>query len=182
MAILEKLFHIINKSRKEYQFFLGDFSSYIEFYGPMKDLFYSPYFHISVLISLIVIVFAEETNKWTEYALGALPSILGFSIGGYALIATFGDQNFRKFLAETTHDNKSILLIINGTFIHFILAQTTAILIAFFVKSTNILNNVVNFFAVIPFVYSITMCIAIAFSIMTISKWYKDFLSTVDKN
>ena len=164
------------KTIKEYKYLLVDFQDYIQFYGPIKDLIYSPYLHLSILISFFTTLYSEIPYKWAEHALGSLPSLLGFSIGGYALIATFGDKEFRKFLAKTKNNDKSILLIINGTFIHFILVQTIAILIAHIAKSLELNNLIINFFLSIPFIYSIIMCTAVAFEIKTISKWYKDFL------
>lgn len=161
----------------EYRFFLNDISDYILYFGPLKDIIYTPYFHFAISVSIFVSTLSSCNNEWSNIALGVLPSILGFSVGGYAIIITFGDDEFRKFLANTnTQDGKSILLVINGAFIHFIASQTLAIFLAYMVKSTNIQNIYLNFLLSIPFAYSLFFCVAIAFEIKTISKWYKKFL------
>lgn len=161
----------------EYRFFLNDISDYILYFGSLKDILYTPYFHFAVIVSVFVSILSPCNNEWSNIALGVLPSILGFSVGGYAIIITFGDDEFRRFLANTkTQDGKSILLVINGAFIHFIASQTLAIFLAYIVKSTNIKNIYLNFLLSIPFAYSLFFCVAIAFEIKTISKWYKKFL------
>lgn len=168
--------------KSEYSFIKKDFNDYIKYFGKLSDIIITPYFHVAVIISFLVIFFGQDAKIWTETALNTLPDILGFSIGGYAIIITFGDEKFRKFLVDTEIDNqKSLLLVVNGTFIHFILCQTIAIILAYICSSFDIENYTINFIFSIPFSYSILFCIAIAFEIKTISSWYRKFLKNKDK-
>lgn len=166
-------------TKEEYLFLYKDFKDYIYYFGPLKDIFKTPYFHFSLVMAFITGVFASEPSIWAEHALSMLPDVLGFSIGGYAIIITFGDNEFRKFLVKAkTSDGKSILMVINGAFIHFIMAQTLSIILAYIVNSINIENLFVNIILSLPFFYSLVFCVAIAFEIKTISKWYKKFIDS----
>jgi hypothetical protein len=166
-------------TNEEYLFLCKDFKDYIYYFGPLKDIFRTPYFHFSLVMAIITGIFACEPNIWAEHALSMLPDILGFSIGGYAIIITFGDNGFRKFLVKAkTGDGKSILMVINGAFIHFIMTQTLSIVLAYFVNSIGINNLFFNILLSLPFFYSLIFCIAIAFEIKTISQWYKKFIDS----
>ena len=167
----------LSSIKEEYLFLYNDFKDYIYYFGPLKDILRTPYFHFSLVMALITGIFASESNIWAEHALSMLPDILGFYIGGYAIIITFGDNEFRKFLVKAkTSDGKSILLVINGAFIHFIMAQTLSIVLAYIVNSIGIENLFANIILSLPFFYSLVFCVAIAFEIKTISKWYKKFI------
>ena len=167
---------------EEYKFLSKDISDYFIYFGPIRDILYTPYFHLAVITALFISLFSQCPNGWSSIALSVLPNILGFSVGGYAIIITFGDDEFRKFLAKTTtNDGKSILLVINGAFMHFIISQTLAIFLAYINQSLAITNFMLNFLMSIPFPYALFFCIAITFEIKTISKWYKKFLDSQEK-
>lgn len=157
----------------------NDWKEYHDYFGNIGELILTPYFLFAVLFSAICNLFCSdlENNSWYSYALGGLPSLLGFSIGGYAIIITFGDSDFRKFLA-TEYKQKNFFLIINGTFIHFIIIQAIAFFCALVAQRFSIENCWGNFFLSIPFYYSFVLTISVAFNIKSISKWYVNFLKS----
>ncbi len=177
ILLCHKFRAILSCMKEEYLFLGKDLKDYVYYFGPLRDIFKTPYFHFSLLMALITGIFTSEPSIWAEYALSMLPGILGFSIGGYAIIITFGDNEFRKFLVKAkTSEGKSILMVVNGAFIHFIMAQTLSLVLAYIVESIDIKNLFINIILCLPFFYSLVFCVAIAFEIKTISQWYKKFI------
>lgn len=60
-----------------------------------------------------------------------LPNILGFALGGYAVLLGFGDEKFRKAISGSIDPSKrSPYLLANAAFVHFMLVLALALLIA----------------------------------------------------
>ena len=171
----------IEAIKKSYNGLKKDFQDYTLFFGPVKEIFLAPYFHLAVLLAVITSFFGEKPENWTVFALSGLPSLLGFSIGGYAIIITFGDSEFREFLILNKPENKPLLMVINGIFIHFILFQTLALMLALVVNLLGVQSAFANAIISIPFFYSILLSTSIAFSIKTVSQWYVKFIESKKK-
>ena len=144
----------------------------MHFFGAIKNIFYTPYLHSSILLALFSVLLAPSTTYWTDLAIDIIPSMLGFSLGGYAIIIAFGDDKFREFLATTKIENKSLFMIINATFIHFIMSQVIALLLAILINISGCSALWLNIACCTATYYAILFCLAVALEIKTISKWY----------
>lgn len=117
-------------------------SRYWTDYGGWADFLKSPLFHFSFIVTLASYRVWLST-PWTDLPLSLLPNLLGFSLGAYALIFSLADEKLIAALNVPTADGSPTLLrVINATFLHFILVQTTAIIFALTNKSTLLIDLV----------------------------------------
>jgi hypothetical protein len=123
------------------------FKHYWNSYGGFGSLLTSPYFWASIFISIILFPH-WMFQTWWEDVLSIMPNVLGFSLGGYAILLAFGDSNFQALLSEKNNesekdcssqksdsDETTIFTDINVTFVHFILLQILSIILAISCKA-----------------------------------------------
>ncbi|WP_429955968.1 hypothetical protein ACQW08_01770 [Gluconobacter japonicus] len=180
------------------------FHEYWEIYGGYISLITSPYFHLALLISIF------SWNSWTkpdwwDTAISVLPSLVSFTLAGYAMLTALGDDSFRKKMAVTNRPGEpSVFMQVSTTFAHFITIQTIALLLAIFCKSRPlatidlILNHYIssNFnstalifvsrsFWLISycfFVYSCVLVFSCTMAVFRSTKWLNYFLRVNGKN
>jgi len=116
-------------------------------YGGLKDLLRSFYLMVAgVLLALTFNIWwtptfnvtAGQWSAWWDQNLGILPNLLGFTLGGFAIFMGFGDEKFRKLLAEPDGETalqKNAYVQLCATFVHFILVQVLALLAAVLCKA-----------------------------------------------
>jgi uncharacterized membrane protein (DUF485 family) len=121
------------KKRGPYGHLFENLREYASRYGFPKSIFTSPFFHLSILLTIL---FAHEwlASRWWETVLSVLPNLLGFSLGGYAVIISLGDDGFRRLISSDDLGN-SPYLILSASFLHFILVQITALTLALAAKA-----------------------------------------------
>ena len=117
------------------------FARYWVAYGGFKSFIGSPYMHASLFITII----SSGTwlqNDWVNIPISVLPNIIGFSLGGYAIWLALGDDKFRANISGKTKDGgESPFIIVNATFIHFIVLQILALIAALIGKSQPVFNS-----------------------------------------
>ena len=99
----------------------------------------SPYFHAALLLLVLTFNTWFEKDWWTD-VISALPNLLGFTLGGFAIFIGFGDERFRQMLADPETDNEgnevpTIYVSLCATFVHFIVIQLSALVYALVAKS-----------------------------------------------
>ncbi len=116
----------------------------------------------SLLLSILVVgflYFNQQYNshdiliKLSDLSLLIYPSLLGFSLGGYALIIGFGNTSLLKSMTRTKTDKDfTIFQRMNGIFAFGLLLQVLELIFAFIIKFTNILegSNRISFFLTHP--------------------------------
>ncbi|MCG8093630.1 MAG: hypothetical protein JAZ17_08380 [Candidatus Thiodiazotropha endolucinida] len=121
-------------------------SRYWNAYGGWKEVAISPYFHISVVITLLSANFWIN-GDWATVVANIIPSLLGFSLGGYAILLGFGNEKFLASLSkprkntssadETNNplDEVTIYVSVNASFVHFIILQIIALVFVLIYKS-----------------------------------------------
>ncbi|PTV45890.1 hypothetical protein DBL02_05705 [Acinetobacter oleivorans] len=164
---------------------------YWEIYGGFKAVLKSDYFWIAIFFTIISYS-TWLTPSWQNKFLGVIPSLLGFSLAGYAVWLTLGDQNLKKILSKKiTSNNQSVFMVINASFIHFIVMQVFAFIGIIFLETNSIKiflnNNIVitckilektfrfteqafNGFIFFLSIYSILVMFAAIFGLFTIAK------------
>ncbi|PLY08375.1 MAG: hypothetical protein C0625_01955 [Arcobacter sp.] len=157
---------------------IKSFSTYWDNYGGFAAIVSSPYFRISILISLIIIMFGS-TEKWYDLPLNVLPNLLGFSIGAYAVVLVLGNGDFWKFIAQDNQDN--LFMQINSSFVHFIFVQVVSIIFALICESLSTTNSLIAFIGYFLLIYAIFTAFAATLAILEVSKYYQVFLIELDK-
>jgi hypothetical protein len=170
------------------------FNRYWIAYGGIKAILGSPYMHISLLITLVSSgIWLKE--DWVELPISVLPSIIGFSLGGYAIWLALGDDKFRASIAGKTNLTESPFIVVNATFVHFIVLQILALISALIAKSHPIYNSplfiqrflldlapwlyevsiaisyIASFFGYFLFVYALLSALAATMAIFRIAGW-----------
>lgn len=164
-----------NKIPLQYKGFWEIFSLYWEAYGRTKGLVRSPYFHFSLVFCFLAAPLwaSGKHSTWFDISLSALPNVLGFTLGGYAILLAFGDERFRNLLSgKDENGNVSPFIGVNATFVHFIVVQVMAILAAVFGSAWQLKTGFFAFFGFLLFCYSIMTALAAAMAILRISNWF----------
>lgn len=176
---------------------------YWQIYGGWKSLAFSPYIHVSVVLTILMSHF-WFVNPWWDTSIDVLPSIIGFALGGYAIWLGFGDDKFRNLISERAESSGfSPYLEVSATFAHFIIIQLTALLVALIAKATdfpisdikwlynlliqmkfpaNALNEIIApffyFFGYLLFVYAIMTAVAATLAVFRVAYWFDTFRNT----
>ncbi len=151
------------------------FEKYWTAYGGWGALRTSPFFHFSIVFGLLLFVGAE-TGEIAKQALNIFPNLLGFTLGGYAMLIGFGDRGFHQMLSETdVREGISIMQSVSATFVHFLLLQSFALMIAIF--QAFVWNPaLLRLLGTILFIYALTSVVALVMAIFRYSRWYGNYL------
>lgn len=123
--------------KNRYKGFFDNISDYWKAYGGLKALLGSPYLHISFVISALLWPIWLENSNWFSIAIAVMPNMMAFSLGTIALLMAFGDEKYREILANAGKEVAPFVQM-SATFIHFILMQFIALLIALFLQAYHI--------------------------------------------
>lgn len=127
------------------------FALYWDLYGGKKALFASAYLYLSLVITVIAYPFWSTSEglgrPWAQTAIDIIPSMLGFSMGGMAIMLAFSSGEVFKALSQKGRKDSYFLQVV-ATFFHFILIQTLSIFTAVLSKyySSDALSFVGFFF------------------------------------
>src|SRR5690606_16219578 len=92
----------------------------------------SPYLHVSIVIVAISAHY-WITARWWEQPLSIIPNLLGFSLGGLAMLLSFGNAEFQKFISQRDSEasvEPTAFIEVSASFVHFMLLQLAALLTA----------------------------------------------------
>jgi hypothetical protein len=155
------------------------FLLYWKIYGGFRALFKSPYLHFAVLTSIICFPIWTKSDSpfWYDLPLTALPNLLGFTLGGYAILLSFGNEKFLMKLCANDDEGPSPFMNVNGAFVHFIVVQACALFISIISLCWEIKTGFFAFIGFTIFMYSLLTGVAAAFSILRLGKWYDIFLA-----
>lgn len=110
------------------------FGRYWRAYGGWRAAVTSPYLHASFGVAALLFNTWLYKNWWAE-PIAALPTMIGFAIGAYAIVLGFGDERFRQIIMQRRNGKTSPYVRISASLAHFIIVQLAALFIAFFAKS-----------------------------------------------
>lgn len=164
--------------------FAGVFSNikdYFNSYGGLYELIRSPYL-ISSLLFNVLLYKSWTTSLWISDIKGIIPSILGFSLGSYAILATFGNERFQNLITNEDNGENTLYRKINTTFIHFIIIQAFSLLLAILCTSLlsepyGLLEIIISFIGNLTFIYSIFLAVASVLTIFRITKIYQKYIN-----
>lgn len=110
------------------------FHYYWKVYGGWRAVLRSFYFHIALAITIACWTLWKD-GGWWDHSLNLLPSLLGFSLGAFAILLAFGNENFQRIMAIRPKDNKAAYESVATGFTHFIIVQFSGIALAFLAKA-----------------------------------------------
>lgn len=159
------------------------FADYWRHYGGCKALRRS--FYLWVSIALTALMFPTwTTSDWWDLPISILPNLLGFSLGAYAMLVSFGGEKFQKVLVGTKSVKKSAFLAINANFVHFVTVQSVSLIVALICKSwkPTSFNMPINDYrtwliwaawgaAFFSFIYAVSLIVAAVFGVFQMGKW-----------
>lgn len=178
----------LTETRSAYRGFATILGRYWRNYGRARAIWSSPYAHLSALFTLALFPFWSH-EPWWNLAISIIPSVLGFSLGGYAIWLGLGDDSFRTFIMTRSDvDKPSPYMVVSAAFAHFIIIQIAAILGAVIAQATQftlgmeleVLRHVVpNFLAPVGygigfflFSYALLSALATALAVFRVASWF----------
>lgn len=155
------------KTRKTFGFYFSE-------YGGFQSLIVSPYFVISIVLTVSCSSFVAQAMDGTRSGVGiifsVIPNILGFSMGGMAIVASLSTHG--RFIKISEGKEYSLFSMMMANFFHFVLIQCLAII--FCVLSSAYLNfGIFAYIALFLFFYSILSAVAIAGQLLNVSSVLK---------
>ncbi|MEB6479771.1 hypothetical protein [Acinetobacter vivianii] len=112
-------------------------------YGGWKALLSSPFMWVALVVSIINYSFSQNEN-WIDTPLSVLPNLLGFTLGGYSIWLALGNTSLNEILAEKEDDDiPSEFMMVNASFVHFILLQIICLFFLIFLKTTKIQDTLI---------------------------------------
>jgi len=171
-------------------------SDYWSSYGGFRALISSPFFHLAVLITLISYDFWLKEDWWLT-SIEILPNLIGFTLGGYAILLAFSDQRFLDIITHKLEgENTTPYIELNSSFVHFLILQISALLVSliwlaapiklssFFLNASQCIPSLIevysvafiisNFLSYLLFIYSLTSALGAILWIFRIATVYDD--------
>lgn len=165
---------------------------YLAQYGGKRAIFRSPYFHLSIILLIPTIGIWSERGWW-DLPIAILPSLISFTLAGYALFMGFGDEKFRRLMAGG-EDQNAPMLAISATFTHFIVVQVLAVILALIAKARPV-SSIARLLSIsldskyfllarhmlglafwmgsfLVFLYSLCCVIATTLSVFRVTRWF----------
>lgn len=146
--------------------FFAEVNGYWKAYGGFKAIIRSRWMWLSILLTSALYPL-WSLQDWSSLVLGILPSLLGFSIGSMAIIFVFPSTALFKFIAW---EGNSYYIEIAARFVHFVLIQLTAILLALFAHTYHLM--IFNFLGCLFFIYALATAAATVFSLFGMAQLY----------
>ncbi len=168
---------------KEYKNVWALIAKYYAYYGGARKFFFNPYLHMAVVVTALLYgQWAGFEKIWWSDVLQIIPSLLGFTLGAYAILISFGDEKFHKALIGGPGE-ENIYLNVSAIFLNFLVTQIFSIVLALIGKS-KIVHDIAscvgwmlplyifNFIAYLLFILSIFLTLAASMGIFRVSTWY----------
>lgn len=111
------------------------FARYWRGYGGWSSIFKSFYLHVALIITILMYAIWSQPGWW-DISLNILPNLVGFTLGGYAMLLSFGGERFQNILIKAKVGNVSAFVEVSATFTHFIVVQFIGLLCALLAKGT----------------------------------------------
>jgi len=148
-------------------------------------------FRIALAVSLMCWP-AWLAPDWWKNSISVLPSLLGFTLGGFAIFLGFGSDQFKELIARKD-EAKSEYLSVSSTFLFIVAVQVIGLLYAIICESLWVptpswlkqvspilpyLNYMAWFVGYLLYVLGIVLSLRAAIRIFRVSRWYNSFLVT----
>jgi hypothetical protein len=173
------------KPENQFKPFWRHIKGYFRSYGGWKSVLGSPLF-LAAFVITSVSYRHWLTPDWTDTAYSLLPSLLGFSLGTYALLFSLITARVKGAMRAVKNDEAiSLLEQVNATFFHYIFVQVVGLVWAFLFSGNwffdvakwlrpmvesawfafVVLQTMGSFIGFLLMVYSVTLIVAAAMAI-----------------
>lgn len=102
---------------------------YWKHYGGFASLRSSVYTRAALVVTFLLAP-AWWHPGWWDISISVIGSLLGFSLGGFAILIGFGDDMFKQILAVKDNDDKAVITEAAAAYTHFIIIQIFALALA----------------------------------------------------
>lgn len=136
-------------------------------YGGWRSLWTSPYLWLAAVATALASPYWYSQDKWIQNAVDIVPGLLGFSIGAFAILLVFSSDRFLSLISQEGRAG-SIFMLTSAMFVHFILLQVCALVVA-------LLSNAFPVFSGLGFfllMYSIFSGAAVALALFNLAQVY----------
>lgn len=147
------------------------FQGYWQAYGGGWSLLRSTYFLLAAIITILCYdLWRPLTGKvapWVQLTVDVIPSLLGFALGGMAIMLAFSTGKFLEAIKQGGKDDLYFMKIM-ASFFHFTVVLTTAILFSYIAQPGWLPESLLWAVSLIGFffsVYGILLTIATVASI-----------------
>ncbi len=170
---------MVKAIRQSYQGFWKSFQRYWGAYGGIRALTLSPYLHASIVLTALMYP-AWLVPGWWDTVISVVPGIIGFSLGGYAIWLALGDSEFRSTISGEGEDGTpSPYMAVNSAFVHFILVQILALVVALVfqaqLNSAQYMTQTAKALSSVGyglFIYSVLCAVAATFAVLRVASWF----------
>ncbi|HEX8194112.1 MAG TPA: hypothetical protein VF552_14555 [Allosphingosinicella sp.] len=140
------------------------FQGYWRVFGGIWQIARSTYFWLAAILTATLPklwLTAEQGGEpvWVSVTLDIVPSLLGFALGGMAIMLAFSSGKFLEAIRQRGKDN-SYLRKIMASFFHFSVVLTVALVIAYVSKFYG--NRYLSFVGVFFSLYGVLLILATA--------------------
>lgn len=142
------------------------FRSYWRIYGGKKAIVTSPYAQIGFVVTVIYGL-SGKACRASELALSILPSLLGFTIGGMAIVLAVSSTDIFRRLAQDGKPDSFFMGMVSN-YLHYVIVQAVAIVLASIFAGSAVVGFVI---AALVF-YSIATTISIAVQLFQMARIY----------
>ncbi|RLL46404.1 hypothetical protein D9K79_08100 [Acinetobacter cumulans] len=119
------------------------FKMYWNAYGGFHAFWASYYFLIPLIITFFCSNHWLNNKVWINDPLTILPSLLGFTLAGYAMWLSVGNEKLKILLSSKfnkKNNDYSLFMQINASFIHFVIFQIVTLIFVYFLKYNDVAN------------------------------------------
>lgn len=161
-----------------------NFGKYWKIYGGLSAMLKSAYLHGAVLFTVLAYpLWTDKNANWADIALGVTPSILGFALGGYAVLFAFGDEKFRLIISGPDKDGRaSPFMEANAAFVHFIIVNVVSLAGAVLIKAWPHVYLPFMGLAFCIFSYSLFSALAAVMGIFHVAGWADKYAENEKKS
>ena len=128
-SVAPKALTVRSSACRSYRGVAAAFGAYWKDYGGFDALIGSAYFHVAASGSLAITYFASGYEWWSS-AISIVPSMLGFSLAGYAIVMAIGAGEFQELIARAGNRENSVMRRMSAAYVHFLVVQALALILA----------------------------------------------------
>lgn len=158
---------------------------YWEAYGGFRELRKSPYLLLAILIAVpaTCLQLKETPWDWAAEVINILPDVLGFSLGGYAMLVGFGDKEFLAAMRGRNKDGTpSVYMEVNGAFVHFIIVQALALMFATISTALELSHFIiVAFIGITLLFYALGTVVSTTLAVLNFADWFDEAKNMEDE-
>lgn len=173
---------------EQWRLLRDSFANYFSVYGGWRSLLSSAHLIIAAALTVFCGPLWVKPDWWND-VLAITPSILGFSLGGYAILLAFGSDDFRKLSAGELDGEASPWMELSAAFVHFIVVQLLGLGIALIAKGRPFSTLGIEFpgqvwvttamwgLGFLVFSYGLTLILASTFRILSVTRAFDTFVA-----